>query len=80
MNTYRPSPLDYVAHPYARRVSVERSERALYGFLITLQGWNAGTNLLVVARSILATLDASSAGAQVAASTETVLWIDVEDD
>jgi len=74
------SPLSPVAWPYARRVTVQRSRRGMYAFLLSLNGWSLGTDLRVVAAGILASGDASPAGARIAATTDTVLWIDVEND
>lgn len=74
------TPLSPVVWPYDRRVTVQRSRDGMYAFLLTLHGWTPGTDLRVVASQILASGDASSAGARIAASSETVLWIDVEND
>ena len=74
------TPLSPVANPYSRRVTVQRSLGGMYSFLLSLKGWNLGTDLRVVARQILDSGDASSAGCRIAATTDTVLWIDVEPD
>jgi len=74
------TPLAPVAWPYSRRVTVQRSVGGMYALLLTLRGWTPGTDLRDVSRQILASGDASAAGARIAASTATVLWVDVEPD
>jgi hypothetical protein len=74
------TPVAPVVWPYNRRVTVQRNVEGMYAFLLSLNGWNLGTDLRVIAKEILDSGDASSAGARIAASSETVLWIDVEPD
>jgi hypothetical protein len=75
-----PTPLAEPVWPYARRVSVERSIGGMYAFVVSLPGWQPGSDLRRLSRHILNSLDASCAAAKITAITETVLWIDVEPD
>lgn len=76
--THSPAPLAPVAMPYSRRVIVRRTTEALRDFLITLDGWSPLANFWAIAEGILATRDASPAGARIVALSDSTLTLDVE--